>query len=119
MIDTWSASCGPQQLAKEPDRGKTIPLRLHEDVEDDPVLIDSSPEVVSDAIDLEEDFVQMPFVTGSSTPSSQAVGILLAELVAPAPDRFVADAALPVRPSSLPHRESSRRNGSRCQRIPR
>ena len=74
------ASGGPQQLAKEPDRGKAIPLRLHEDVEDNTVLIDGSPEIVSDAVDLEEDFVQMPFVAGSSAPSSQAVGILLPNL---------------------------------------
>jgi len=41
------------------DRGETIPLRLHEDVEDHAVLIDSSSEIVSDAVDLEEDFVEM------------------------------------------------------------
>ena len=33
----------------------------------------------------------MPFVTGASTPSSQAVSIRFAELVAPAADRFVPD----------------------------
>ena len=64
---------------------------MNENVQDDAVLIDRSPEIVSDAVDLEEDFVQMPFITGSSTPSSQAVSILLAELIAPASDRFVAD----------------------------
>jgi hypothetical protein len=34
---------------------------LHEYVEDNDVLIYRSPEVVSDAVDLEEDFIQMPF----------------------------------------------------------
>ncbi len=33
----------------------------------------------------------MPLVTGSSTPSPQTVGIRFTELVAPAPDGFVAD----------------------------
>ena len=89
--DARLASCAPQQLAKEPDRGKPVPPRLHKDIQDDTILIDRSPEVVSDAVDLEEDLVQMPFVTGPGTPSPQAIDILLAELVAPAPDRLVAE----------------------------
>jgi hypothetical protein len=75
----FAPSC-PQKLAKKPNCGETIPLRLNENVQDDAVLIDRSPEIVSDAVDLEEDFVQMPFITGSSTPSSQAVSILLPNL---------------------------------------
>jgi hypothetical protein len=85
--DARFAPCCPQQLAKESDRGKPIPLRLHEYVEDNAVLIYRSPEVVSDAVDLEEDFIQMPFVAGSSTSSPKPIGILFAELVAPAPER--------------------------------
>ena len=77
MITRGCASCSPQQLAKETDCRESIPLRLHEDVEDNAVLIDRSPEVMSDAVDLEEDLVQMPFVAGPSTPSPQAIGILL------------------------------------------
>ena len=87
--DARFAASGPQQLAKEADRGKPISLRLHEDVEDHAVLINRSPQVVSDAIDLQEDFVEMPFIAGSSTPSPQPVGILFAELIAPAPDRLI------------------------------
>src|SRR5690349_9149307 len=87
--DARLPSGGPQQPAKKSDRGKTIALRLHEDVEDNAVLIDSSPKVMSDAVDLEEHFIQMPFVAGLSPPSSEPVGILFAELLAPAPDRFV------------------------------
>ena len=52
-----SAPYGAQQLAKETNGGKAIPLRLHEDVEDDAVLIDCSPQVVSDAVDLQENLV--------------------------------------------------------------
>jgi hypothetical protein len=43
------------------------------------------------AVDLEEHFVQMPFITGPSTTPPQPGGILLAEFLAPPPDRFVAD----------------------------
>src|SRR4051812_13345174 len=80
--DARLPSGGPQQPAKEPDRGKTIALRLHEDVEDHPVLIDGPPEILSDAVDLEEHFVQMPFIAGSRPSSPQAIGIGLAELLA-------------------------------------
>lgn len=86
----FAPSC-PQQLAKEPDRGEPIPFRLYQDVQHNPVLIDCPPEVASDAVDLEEDFVQMPFVAGLGTPSPQTVGILFAELFAPAPYSFIAD----------------------------
>ncbi len=87
----WLASGGTEQLTEEPHRSKSIPFRLYKDVEHNAVLIDCSPEVVSDAVDLQEDLVQMPFISGSGSPSSEAVGILFAELVAPTPDGLVAD----------------------------
>src|SRR3954447_17884383 len=37
---TRFAASSPQQLAKEANCGKALSLRLHEDVEDHPVLID-------------------------------------------------------------------------------
>ena len=58
-----------QKLAKEPDSRKSIPFRLHQDIEHNAVLIDRSPEIVSDSVDLEEDLVQMPFITSSSATS--------------------------------------------------
>src|SRR5436305_10524537 len=73
------------------DCGKPIPLRLNQNIEHNTVLIDCSPEIVSDAVDLEKNFVEVPLITGSSTPSSEAIGILFAELIAPTPDRLVAD----------------------------
>jgi hypothetical protein len=68
---------------------ETIPLRLHENIKNDTILIDGSPEKMRDAVDLEEDLIQMPLVTWPGTPSPQAIGKLAAELIAPAPDRFV------------------------------
>lgn len=61
--------CAPQQLAEETDGRKAIPFGLNQDVENNPVLIDSSPEIVSDTVDLQEDFVQMPFVAGTRATS--------------------------------------------------
>ena len=59
--------------------------------EHNPVLIHGSPEIIPHAIDVEEHFVQMPLVAAPETPFPQTSGIIVAELVAPAPDRFVAD----------------------------
>src|SRR5436305_4296877 len=73
------------------DCGKPIPLRLNQNIDHHTVLIDCSPEIVSDAVDLEKHFVQVPLITASSTPSPQAVGIVFAELLTPAPDRLVAE----------------------------
>jgi hypothetical protein len=87
----WLSSCSPQQLAEEPHGCKPIPLRLDEDVEDNTVLIDGAPEIMRDAVDLQEHLVQKPFIAGSSTAPSQAVCIPLAELVAPPSNRFLAD----------------------------
>ena len=39
------------------DRGKPVPLRLNKNVEDNTLLIDSSPKVVRDTVDLEENLV--------------------------------------------------------------
>jgi hypothetical protein len=55
--DTRFVASSPQQLAKEADRGEAIALRLHGNVENNAVLIDGSPQVVSDAINLQENFV--------------------------------------------------------------
>ena len=80
-----------QQPAKETYGRESIPTWLHKDVEHNAVLINGSPEVMSTAVDLEENLIQMPLVAGSSTPSPETIGVGFAELVAPASDRFVAN----------------------------
>ena len=56
-------SAGPQQLAKEAHSGKTVALRLDQNVNDGAVLVNRTPEIVLRAVDLQEHFVQEPFVT--------------------------------------------------------
>jgi hypothetical protein len=68
-----------------------VTFRLHQDVENNAMLIDGSPEVVSNAIDLEKHLIQMPFVTSLRTAFPQARCESLPELFAPAPHRFIAD----------------------------
>ena len=63
------ATSGPQQLTKESDRSKPNPLWLNENIKHDAVLINRSPEVVGDAVDLQEDLIQMPFIARASRPS--------------------------------------------------
>src|SRR4051794_38042211 len=87
----WLSSCSTQQLAKETNCGKAIPLRLNKDIENNAVLIDGSPEIMRAAVDLEKDFIQMPFIPGSGASSSEAVGVMFAELLTPPPDRLVAE----------------------------
>src|SRR4051794_25634981 len=94
LVSDNDARCAPgrpQELPEETNCGKAITLRLYEDVEDNAVLIDCSPEVMSDTVDLQKHFIQMPLIASSGTSSPEPVGILFAELIAPAPDRFVAD----------------------------
>src|SRR5206468_6502 len=73
------------------NRSEAISFRLDEDVENNAILIDRPPEVVSDAVDLEENLVQMPLIACSGTSSSEAVGVVFAELLTPTPDRLVAE----------------------------
>src|SRR6476660_5448461 len=81
----------PQELAEEPHGCETVALWLHQNIDHNSVLIDGSPQVMPHTIDIEENLIQMPFVSASGTPSPQTVGILLAELFAPAPDGFITE----------------------------
>jgi len=58
-------------------------------IQDVAILIDGPPEVVPCPIDGEEDFIEMPLVTGSGTPAPEVIGILLPKLAAPLADGFV------------------------------
>jgi hypothetical protein len=81
---------GAQQLAKEAHSGKTVALRLYQNVNDGAVLVDRTPEIVLRAIDLQEHFVQEPFVTQLGPFPLQFVCIGSSEDIAPATDRLVA-----------------------------
>jgi len=55
-----------QQFAKELLRCSLVPPALDEDIEHVPVLIEAVPQVVSFPVDLQEDFIQKPFVAQPS-----------------------------------------------------
>jgi hypothetical protein len=89
--DPWSILASFEELAEEFLRSLLVPPALHQDIEDVPVLVDGTPEIVPCPIDGEEDFIQMPFVAGSGTPAPKLIGIGLPELQAPFADGLVGD----------------------------
>src|SRR3954451_22144483 len=60
--DTRGSALLFQQLAEEALGGPLVPPALDEDVEHDPILIDSPPEPVLRSPDRQAHFVQVPFV---------------------------------------------------------
>ncbi len=64
---------------------------LDQDVQNDAVLVNGSPQPVTFATDLQRHFVQMPLVASSPSSSTQPGSEGGAELGAPLPDRLVAD----------------------------
>ncbi len=95
--DAGPASAGLQELAKEPHSGKTVALGLHQNVYDRPVLIDSTPEIMLDSVDLQEHLIQKPFVPQFWPSPFQFGGIGSPERIASAADCLVAQLDSPVR----------------------
>ena len=90
-----TTTSGLQQLAEEPHGGKSVALWLDQNIDDNAVLIDSPPKVMTHAVDVEKDFVEMPFVSRPGTALPQAPCIQVPELLTPPPDRFIADQHAP------------------------
>ena len=78
-----------EQLPKELRGSCVVAAALHENIEPIPVLIHRPPQVMSLAVDREENFVEVPRVTRPGTPAPELIGILLPKLAAPLPDRLV------------------------------
>ena len=79
-----------QQLPEEPHRSKTIPLGLHQNIDDGAVLIDGTPEIMLHSVDLQKHFVEEPFVAQLGPSPLQFGRIRRSERIAPAADRLVA-----------------------------
>jgi hypothetical protein len=87
---TWDVLTALEQLAEELLRGSLVPSALHQDIKHVPVLIDGSPEVGRLPVDLEKDFIQVPFVSRPSASSPELIGVGLTEFSRPLPHGFVA-----------------------------
>src|SRR3954451_5054733 len=79
-----------QQLAQQALGGPLVPPLLDENVEHDPILIDSPPEPVLLAGDHQAHFVEVPFVSRTGQPTPDLVGEALAELARPLAHGLVA-----------------------------
>src|ERR1044072_1716295 len=85
------AASRSQQLAKEPHRRQTVALGLHQNINDHTVLIDGPPEIMPDAIDVEEHLVQMPLISSPRPSFPQPGSELVSELFTPSTDRVGAN----------------------------
>jgi hypothetical protein len=64
---------------------------LNEDVEYDTVPIHGTPKIMQRALDPDEHLIQVPLVPRPWPAAAQAVGEVLAEFLAPAPDGLIGD----------------------------
>jgi hypothetical protein len=85
-----------EQLTEKLLRRLLIAAALHQNVEHVVVLVDGTPQVMALAIDRQEDFIQMPFVSRARPSVLQLIGVVLPKLQTPLADGLVrhSDAAL-------------------------
>jgi hypothetical protein len=65
---------------------------LDQDIKDIPVPVDSALQVVTLAVNGEEDLIEMPLIAGFGATVPELIGIPFAELLAPLPGRLVVTA---------------------------
>ena len=90
------ASLALQELAKEPLGCTPIATRLHENVEDVAVLINSVPEILSLTLDRDQELIQVPGVAQATFSPLELSSVLSTKLPRPLSDGLVGhdDAAL-------------------------
>src|SRR3954462_4869458 len=80
-----------QQLAQQPLGGALITPALDQHIEYDAVLVDRAPQPMLYPGDFDDDFIEMPFVSGRRQTPPNPVRECLAELARPLPYTLVAD----------------------------
>jgi hypothetical protein len=80
---TWHVAQPLEQLPKKRFGSGFIPAPLHEDIEDIPILVDGSPEIMPLPLDGQKDFIQMPLISRLGPAAPQLVRGCLPELLAP------------------------------------
>ncbi len=88
---SWDILQALQQLAEETLGRFLISLTLHQNIKDVAILVHGSPQVMLPAIDPDEYFIEVPFITGSWSTAAQFVGICLTKLEAPFSDRLISN----------------------------
>jgi hypothetical protein len=80
-----------EQLAEQAPSGFHVASALNQNVEHDPMLIHGTPEPMLPARDADDNFVEMPFVSGGRKTPADLISIILAEFQRPLPRRLMAD----------------------------
>jgi hypothetical protein len=62
---------------------------LHQDIDDVAVLIDSPPDVLQLAVDVQEKLIEMPSITEATLQPLQFPGVVRTKLLTPVPNRFI------------------------------
>src|ERR1700757_5425664 len=78
-----------EQLAEQAFGGLLIAPTLHEDVENEPLLVDRAPEPMLLAGDGDGDLIKVPLVAALGRAPTNAVGELAAKFQTPLPDRLI------------------------------
>jgi hypothetical protein len=87
--DLWDIVAAFEELAEELLGGLLIPPTLDQNVEDMAVLIDRSPQIMMLTLDCQKDLIQMPLIPRLQPAAAQLIGIRLAKLPAPFPNRSI------------------------------
>ena len=87
--DLWRVPQALEMLTEESFRCLPVVPALHEDIEPMTLLVDSAPEVMVLSLDRQHDLVEMLFIAPLRLTPAQFIGISLAELQCPLPNRLV------------------------------
>jgi hypothetical protein len=85
----WFGTLATQEFSKEPFCGALITIRLDQNVDHVPVLIDGTPQILLQPFDSNKDLIQVPVVAEPALSSLQFPCIVRTEFLTPLPDRLI------------------------------
>jgi hypothetical protein len=80
-----------QETLEEALRSRSVPATLHQDVQHDDILVDSTPKIAPFALNADEDLIEGPRVTRPGTTASKTVCERLTKLQAPSANALIGD----------------------------
>src|SRR5205823_5748506 len=86
--------CAPlllEELAEQAFGGLLVTPALDENIENEPVLVDGTPDPMLLPGDADDDLIEVPLVATARRALTNAVGEFPAEFKAPLPDRLVTE----------------------------
>ena len=80
-----------QYAFEEALSGRSVTPSLQKNIDYFSILIDGAPQIVLDAADLDEDFIDKERIPETLVSTLQTPGVFRTKLVAPQPNRFITD----------------------------